>query len=137
MLAVEECELPAFGEGEVDRRVAADALREEIGDCVTSCSGAEPGEDIIEIGGRTGFSGSKLSSSSPTGFRVRLTLPGLMLGAGKKMERLELKSSSLLFRPWLEAERGVGGGKPLPLDSEGMMPAAGGELIRAASRSLD
>jgi hypothetical protein len=99
MLAVDECELPAFGDGEVERRVAADALNEEIGDCVATCSEAETGDDIIAIGGRTGFSGSKPSSSSPTALRVRLTLPGLIFGAGRKIERLALKSSSLLLIP--------------------------------------
>lgn len=113
-----------FGDNE-DDRFAAEARILETGDWVLTDTSDGPG-DIMPIGGRLSFS----SSASAAKWIVPLTKPGRMFGGGRKMELPACTVSSIA------TDRGVGGGSLRKLRSEGIMPASGGELIKAATCAL-
>lgn len=101
---------------------AAEARTDETGECVLT--GIVDAGESIEIGGKVGRSKTSSPSSS---FRLKLVRPGLILGAGRKIELLACRSASL--RP---AERGVGGGNRRMRTSP-VMPDGGGELRMVAA----
>lgn len=87
----------------------------------------EAGESMW-MGGRVGFSNSSPSSSARLPREMpNSDRPGLIFGAGKKIELLAWRSSSRS-----PDDRGVGGGKRRMRTSP-VMPAAGGELSSAAA----